>query len=422
MQIEDSDEKAVNITRTDSDKNNMVGEELLAGMPVYTYNQTYSQETHEYLHNDASQAINETLNIVSMCFVPSIIVIGCLGNFIFYSVFTTSKLKKLSAAPYCVGIALSDSFFLLSLIIQWLLSMDIPVYNIPIWCHLWMFISQSSHFMSTWLVVGLSIDRYVTIALPWTPCFIYLQDHVPDGGNQRAKHRSLCSTMKAKICVVAIAITGIVIFMNTSLMYGDINLNGQYMCLPLPEYGRSHDLLNKLDIFFNMLLPFIIITLTNLLILRTLVYRRAYSRKLLTVPNRVRQLRSSSHLQNHVTFLSVALCLTFLVLRSPSQALRIYITVQQMVHAPYQFIYTNDLVRQKIFQYVFYLGFIMNTPIAFAVSRNFRSAFGALYVKVFGKCCKSRSRERRRTISRAALEFTFQFSSKLMRLNDPSAV
>lgn len=55
-----------------------------------------------------------------MYYTPVLVCLGCIGNVLSVFVFFRTKLKKLSSSYYLSALAVSDTIFLLSLLIVWL--------------------------------------------------------------------------------------------------------------------------------------------------------------------------------------------------------------------------------------------------------------------------------------------------------------
>lgn len=95
---------------------------------------------------------------------PVLILFGLVGNFLVVTVFISTKLKKISSSYFLVGLGVSDSLILLDLFIEWIRFFDINIYARNYFCQSLTFINRSAHFLSVWLVVAFTIERFLVVA------------------------------------------------------------------------------------------------------------------------------------------------------------------------------------------------------------------------------------------------------------------
>lgn len=106
---------------------------------------------------------------------PFIICIGLLGNLASMFVFLTKRLRRLSASLYLAALSASDSLVLITyVLLQWLQkglphwpgNHSITFVNINGFCHAFLFISYSFRFISVYLIVVFTIERYIAVCKP----------------------------------------------------------------------------------------------------------------------------------------------------------------------------------------------------------------------------------------------------------------
>ena len=128
--------------------------------------------------------LNQIASALRKFYLPPLIASGLLLNTLLIYTLVHSKLKNSSVAPYLLTLGITDSLFLLSLLLIWISTLKIDIYNAGELCQAITFISYSCVFLSMWINVALSVDRFIMIRYP-------------------LRADSCCSTFRAKIiCVV----------------------------------------------------------------------------------------------------------------------------------------------------------------------------------------------------------------------------
>lgn len=98
---------------------------------------------------------------------PLIIVGGCVGNLMAVYVFSQTKLWRQSSNYYLSALCLSDTLFLLLTGLLYLTTYQhVNVYNRPGLCEAITYFSSLASFISVWLVVSFTAERYVAVAHP----------------------------------------------------------------------------------------------------------------------------------------------------------------------------------------------------------------------------------------------------------------
>ena len=93
--------------------------------------------------------------------IPIIFVIGTCGNMLSFKVFVFTSFGKQSSSIYIAVLSISDTLFLVSLLISWLGGGRIGVLYVhsPIWCQVMIYVTYVCSFLSVWYVVLIMIDR-----------------------------------------------------------------------------------------------------------------------------------------------------------------------------------------------------------------------------------------------------------------------
>ena len=106
---------------------------------------------------------------------PVIIVIGIFGNIVSVKVFTSKVMRRLSSSYYLVTLSISDLVVLFTYVLFDWLNRGLPrwpgnrryhVANINGVCHFFLYMSYMFRFVSVWLVVVFTAERFVAVCRP----------------------------------------------------------------------------------------------------------------------------------------------------------------------------------------------------------------------------------------------------------------
>lgn len=107
---------------------------------------------------------------------PFILVVGLVGNFVSLKVFSFPQLRKLSASMYLTAISVSDSLVLVTFVLLDWLNRGLPLWpgshrvqviNTHGVCQSFLFASYTFRFVSVWLIVLFTIERYIAVCRPF---------------------------------------------------------------------------------------------------------------------------------------------------------------------------------------------------------------------------------------------------------------
>ena len=159
---------------------------FLLDMPEDSYNEqdSLAQDFNGSLYglydfiNFVTHKEGRRLEIGSLIYAfvtPFIIGIGLIGNVISMRVFSSARLRSLSASYYLAALSASDSIVLLTYVLfHWLLR------GLPLWpggysvnlinrqglCQGFMFVSYVFRFISVYLIVIFTVERYIAVCRP----------------------------------------------------------------------------------------------------------------------------------------------------------------------------------------------------------------------------------------------------------------
>lgn len=281
------------------------------------YNETNSQ----FLENrTTSEAIN-ILEKIELYYTPFLVALGSLGNWLSVIVFFSTKLRKLSSSVYLAALAISDTGFLLTIFVTWLAMIDVPLFNQHVICELSVYLSSVCSFLSVWFVVGFTVERFIAVGYP-------------------LKRPSMCTVSRAKIVLTGLTITSLLFYMPTIFISGlqevvkSTNKTIK-VCDLKEEHKELGSILNSIDFFVVLIIPFFAISIINTSICLT-VWRLARIRRTMTLSVAGRSanglnlrtairtpssIRSQSS-QTKVTKMLLVVSTVFICLNLPSYVLR----------------------------------------------------------------------------------------------------
>ncbi|CAF2532572.1 unnamed protein product [Rotaria sp. Silwood2] len=195
-----------------------------------------------------------------MIVYPIIFIIGLIGNLLSSLIFSTTELSQASCGVYFLLLAIYDLIGLLGGLHHCLtIGYHIQVPNAT-YCRARNFLVYTSTDMVSWMIVVVSVDRYLKVKFPF-------------------KARMYC-THKLSVTVACI-LTTILILKNIHLatvFIGDFTATATDNCGPNPNYPAYviffENIWPWIDLTTFVLLPFLIVTSCNIFIIKDLYKRR----------------------------------------------------------------------------------------------------------------------------------------------------
>ena len=271
-------------------------------------------------------------------YAPMIIIAGTIGNLLSLAVMSRSRMRKYSTAWYAIALAIADTMFLFTatphVYFMWSEG-DTLLYDI-LESKLSHYLFYTYAYVSVWLVVAMSVDRFVVVFFPLKAIW-------------------LCSIRRAQQTIVAIFFTFSVWFIYLLIFVegSSVEMHGPHMLFENPQLDHYQYMVQPwIDIFMHFLIPFLILVITNSLLVKKLVQMRKrplrkFSGGETVENNRFREsIRSStgtstqgdgkqeepakrSKQEIQMTILSVLVCVIFLICVSPS--LVVYVTLRTSI-------------------------------------------------------------------------------------------
>lgn len=146
-------------------------------------------------------------NFLTLYYTPTLVCFGTIGNILSVLVFFKTKLRKLSSSYYLAALGISDTCFLIGLLVPWLNFVNINIYNRNIYCQLFTYFSGLTSFLSVWFVVAFTVERFIAVLYP-------------------LRRQTMCTVRRAKIVLLGLVILGSLISI-------------PYLFYSAPQYSKS---------------------------------------------------------------------------------------------------------------------------------------------------------------------------------------
>lgn len=236
---------------------------------------------------------------------PVVFIMGLVGNILSLMVFLTKNMRRLSASLYLAAISSADLMALVFyVLIEWLrrgLStsngngyVTVPFLERDGVCHVILFLTYNFRFLSSWLVVCFTLERYIGVCHPL----------------KRRRNISDMSSSRKLIAIVILISILVSLFRPWLNKEHHIGPNEVPWCIRRNEYqlvSFVYDCVFGISITF---LPFLIITCLNALIIRKLIMRNKFHR-------RSRIISEESIIRLEFTLILIAVSFCFVAFNTP---------------------------------------------------------------------------------------------------------
>ena len=306
------------------------------------------------LSPEASEVV-QTHHLLESYAVPTLATWGILTNAITLMVLLCSHARKLSGMQYICALVASDLVFMCVVLLVWVADMPSnhdSFYLLGGWCQ---FISYGSHictFLHVWCTVALCVDRLIYVLFP-------------------EASKRLCTPLKAKAVLSALIMLAVVVYLNTSLLERRKTFFFRYICSEMKTFEGIISILRKMELAFNMALPYAAVFVCTLIIIGRLIWIRA------SMANRS---ALHSRQQDDVTRVCVVYALALLLLTGPAQGLRVYHLHQSGM--PDQPVLSPKILQiENILLLIFYFRAVIHLGLLSASSRVFQHSLRSLYCR-----------------------------------------
>ncbi|KAK3599349.1 hypothetical protein CHS0354_009848 [Potamilus streckersoni] len=263
-----------------------------AATPSYV-NSTENMTTE--ILSSSPQDMFPDLHFIGYVMVPFLLAVGLCGNCLTVAIIRRSYFLSSTVRIFLIALALSDTTFILTFpfnkqFVHTMLGMDIRALTVS-GCKAFFCFFRSAKICSSWLVVAISIERFVVI---WVPL----------------KAKLISTTTAGRITVVSI-VTVVFIFDGTWSMTTDVINN---VCLANVVTPGTKDLAMGFviagTVIFSVIPVFILLLLTPLTIVKLLHDRRNRRQMMAPMPN-------INDDTSRVTLMLLAVTIAYIVMVSP---------------------------------------------------------------------------------------------------------
>ncbi|XP_045179092.1 neurotensin receptor type 1-like [Mercenaria mercenaria] len=181
--------------------------------------------------------------------IPVIAGVGLVGNTLSLMVFLSRRMRKSPCSVFQAALAIVDNTFLFGLLITWMDGECHAFLTVDLACQLLIFITYVTSFLSVWFIVGFTCERFLAIYFP-------------------LKCKYICNSFRQKVIVVVLTLTAIVLYIFTFWMFEMKQWNSSLKCMFKTEHYKLLNIVVWIDTFLTMVIPFILITVLNALIVR----------------------------------------------------------------------------------------------------------------------------------------------------------
>ncbi|XP_052273298.1 cysteinyl leukotriene receptor 2-like [Dreissena polymorpha] len=341
-------------------------------------NRTYDNVYDLYAGDEEQSFMIKFGNGFYFFVTPVILMVGLCGNSLSLCVFFSKKMRRMSASRYLAALSICDLMTLIFYVLsEWLrrgLPTIAPGYYVsfldtPVVCQVWLHFSYLSRFLSAWLIVTFTCERFIGVCMP-------------------LRRRNLGSLKETNRIITILLVLSCVLAIYKPLTSEVRTINNMTACTSKVSFEFEAFVLDSLYALIITLVPFVIISTLNILIIRKLLNRKRKNKfNLVTEENSIRL---------EFTFILLAISFFFIALNLPFFSM----WVKQFLHSHYlhsTLDHTDDLSFEywqgvtKITRTIFYINYCINFFLYSITGACFRRQLRALF---------SRSRNSRRSLHR----------------------
>ncbi|XP_075234988.1 uncharacterized protein LOC142332427 [Lycorma delicatula] len=196
----------------------------------------------------------DILDYFHIYYIPTIILVGLIGNLLSCIVFLKTHLKMRSSSYYLAALATADFGFLATLLCVWLNNnIGLQVFNKEGWCQGLVYASSVFSFLSVWLIVAFTVERFIAVQYPL---------HRPH----------MCTVERAKTIVLSLTILALLVHCYSFFTAGITDIgHGDKICDMRENYREAMRIINIIDSIVTLIVPLILIIVMNTMITRNLL-------------------------------------------------------------------------------------------------------------------------------------------------------
>ncbi|CAK9809638.1 Neuropeptides capa receptor [Anthophora quadrimaculata] len=203
---------------------------------------------------EACHSLYFLLDFFHQYYIPSIILLGLVGNLLSCVVFLNTHLRIRSSSYYLAALATADFGFLVTLLLVWLNNtLGWKVFNKDGWCETLVYVSAVCSSLSVWLIVAFTVERFIAVQYPL---------HRPH----------ICTIARAKTIVLVLVILALTSHSYSFVTAGVVvNKDGEEYCDLKVEYLETMKIISIIDSIASLIAPLVLIIVMNTMIMRNLL-------------------------------------------------------------------------------------------------------------------------------------------------------
>ena len=286
--------------------------------------------------------LHKVLQSIKRYFVPPMICVGILGNLLTIIGLLSRFSKGIEGSLFLAAKGMTDFLFLCAYTFLWLSEFGVTLYHSAGWCQFLTFVNNSTTFLSVWYTVCIAVERFLTLYI------LHDRNHFR-------------SPVKVKITIIGLALVALPVYLNISLTNAVQTVHTMDICMPLPMFYEALGVLNKIDAFLNVMLPFSAILIFNTLNIIKIksCLREHRSCVTFTRCRSCSDLTHTDHNESCYSKIACILCFWQVVLCLPSSVFRLTLLIKSMLLDSSMMTQKMYLI-QTILMYPFYASFSMN--------------------------------------------------------------
>ncbi|XP_076456358.1 cysteinyl leukotriene receptor 2-like [Babylonia areolata] len=315
-------------------------------------------------------------------FTPLVFLVGVVGNSLSLCVFLSRNMRSLSASTYLAALSTADlTALVFYVLVEWLIR-GLPallhgpggppggdggeegrgagvMMAVQGTCQMVMYLHYVSRFLSAWLVVAFTVERYIGVCHP-------------------LRRRDICTISTTRRLVLGLVIASFLLNVFKPLLSQVQHIPGWgSMCTAHPNHRRLSFVLDSLYAVMITFVPFVVITIFNLLIIRKLL-RHNRTRK------QVRVVTEESVIRLEFTLILLAVSFCFVALNVPyfSTWLQLFLTSRYVSFSSFSRPTDLDYFRGVAFvtRAIFYVNYCINFFLYSITGAYFRRELRMLFV------------------------------------------
>lgn len=340
---------------------------------------------YESLYHEYPQYMNLT-DLLKLYISPILLILGTFGN-IFSFVILAKNMLKVSTYSYLAVLAIMDiSVLYIGLLRMWFGQLTVDVLDISNWlCKGLTFLGYVCSDSSVWLIIAVTIERYIAVCFP-------------------LRAPRMCNTRRAFIVIVMVIFTIVQInghmLWTVELSYIYPNGSTVSKCGASPNHKTLiKEIWPWVDAAIYSFVPFVIITILNIQIIRQVLYSRKQRSALqqLTVTSKVNGIVYKTRAKRHcegskkLTCMLLAVSFTFLLTTLPMNVLQIVSAFigpreEDFGSSEYALRYAKFTLARTVVELLMYVNHSINFFLYCATGRKFRVQFKVM----MSLCCQGK--------------------------------